>query len=171
MRPQSGMRTSPGWRWGITSQRRLPWQGFFLISYYTGKTRWWRPGAIKVGMGEPLNLDHTVRLEALVAQRAALFQRWMPMAKRNLQIAQHRDTRPQVCEDAQRGLEAQPGSVCSWGLCVPPAGNAAHTRYAGGGQYCGSGRWLQMGCWSWRGLTGGRCKCTWNSALRATGPM
>jgi hypothetical protein len=50
------------------------------------------PGAIKVAMGEPLDLDHPVRLEALVAQRAALFQRWMPMAMGNLQIAQHRDT-------------------------------------------------------------------------------
>jgi hypothetical protein len=50
------------------------------------------PGAIKVTMGEPLDLDHPVRLEALVAQRAALFQRWMPMAMGNLQIAQHRDT-------------------------------------------------------------------------------
>jgi hypothetical protein len=50
------------------------------------------PGAIKVAMGEPLDLDHPARLEALVAQRAALFQRWMPMAMGNLQIAQHRDT-------------------------------------------------------------------------------
>jgi hypothetical protein len=50
------------------------------------------PGAIKVAMGEPLDVDRPVRLEALVAQRAALFQKWMPMAMRNLRIAQHRDT-------------------------------------------------------------------------------
>jgi hypothetical protein len=49
-------------------------------------------GAIKVALVEPLDLDQPARLEALVAQRAALFQRWMPMALGNLQIAQHRDT-------------------------------------------------------------------------------
>ncbi|GAQ89224.1 hypothetical protein KFL_005000010, partial [Klebsormidium nitens] len=50
------------------------------------------PGAIKVALEEPLDLDHPERLKALVAQRAALFRRWMPMAMGNLQIAQHRDT-------------------------------------------------------------------------------
>jgi hypothetical protein len=50
------------------------------------------PGAIKVAVVEPLDLDQPARLEALVAQRAAMFQRWMPTALGNLQIAQHRDT-------------------------------------------------------------------------------
>jgi hypothetical protein len=50
------------------------------------------PGALKVFVTEPLDLDRPDRLEALVAQRAELFQRWMPMALGNLQIAQHRDT-------------------------------------------------------------------------------
>jgi hypothetical protein len=50
------------------------------------------PGALKVLVTEPLDLDRPDRLEALVAQRAELFQRGMPMALGNLQIAQHRDT-------------------------------------------------------------------------------
>jgi hypothetical protein len=50
------------------------------------------PGAIKVALDEALDLDQPERLEALVAQRGVLFQRWMPMAMGNLEIAQHRDT-------------------------------------------------------------------------------
>jgi hypothetical protein len=50
------------------------------------------PGAIKVVVAEPLDLDRPARLEALVAQRAALFQQWMPMALGNLQIAQNWET-------------------------------------------------------------------------------
>jgi transposase InsO family protein len=50
------------------------------------------PGAIKVALEEALDLDEPERLAALVAQRAVLFQRWMPMAMGNLEIAQHRDT-------------------------------------------------------------------------------
>ncbi|GAQ92009.1 hypothetical protein KFL_009030040, partial [Klebsormidium nitens] len=50
------------------------------------------PGAIKVEIAEPLDLDNEERLVALVAERAKLFERWMPMAMGNLEIAQHRDT-------------------------------------------------------------------------------
>jgi hypothetical protein len=38
------------------------------------------PGAIKMAVVEPLDLDQPKRLEALMGQRAALFQKWMPMA-------------------------------------------------------------------------------------------
>jgi hypothetical protein len=50
------------------------------------------PGAIRVALDKPLDLDQPERLTALVAQRAELFCRWMPMAMGNLEIAQHRDT-------------------------------------------------------------------------------
>jgi transposase InsO family protein len=50
------------------------------------------PGAIKMALEEALDLDEPDWLAALVAQRATLFQRWMPMAMGNLEIAQHRDT-------------------------------------------------------------------------------
>jgi hypothetical protein len=50
------------------------------------------PGSIKVALDEALDLDRPERLAALVEQRAGLFQRWMPMAMGNLEIAQHRDT-------------------------------------------------------------------------------
>jgi hypothetical protein len=45
------------------------------------------PGAIKVALVEALDLDQPERLAALVAQRAELFRRWMPMAMGNLEIA------------------------------------------------------------------------------------
>ena len=50
------------------------------------------PGAIRVALEEPLDIDRPDRLVTLVAQRAQLFRKWMPMAMSNLQIAQHRDT-------------------------------------------------------------------------------
>jgi hypothetical protein len=50
------------------------------------------PGALKVAVQEPLDMDDPKRLVALVAERAARFQQWMPMAMGNLEIAQHRDT-------------------------------------------------------------------------------
>ncbi|GAQ89928.1 hypothetical protein with integrase and ribonuclease H-like domains [Klebsormidium nitens] len=61
------------------------------------------PGAIKVEVAksldmdneeQTLDLDNEERLVALVAQRAKLFERWVPMAMGNLEIAHHwhRDT-------------------------------------------------------------------------------
>jgi hypothetical protein len=50
------------------------------------------PGALKVAVQEPLDMDDPKRLVALVAERAARFQQWMPMAMGNLEIAQYRDT-------------------------------------------------------------------------------
>ncbi|GAQ83945.1 hypothetical protein KFL_001690230, partial [Klebsormidium nitens] len=50
------------------------------------------PGTVCAALEEPLDLDRPDRLRALVAERAALFRKWVPMAMGNLQIAQHRDT-------------------------------------------------------------------------------
>jgi hypothetical protein len=72
--------------------RRRHLQGFLLTnSIFFGREPI-VPGAIKVALEEALNLDRPERLEALVVQRGVLFQRWMPMAMGNLEIAQHRDT-------------------------------------------------------------------------------
>jgi hypothetical protein len=49
-------------------------------------------GALKVAVQEPLDVDDPKRLVALVAERAARYQQWMPMAMENLEIAQHCDT-------------------------------------------------------------------------------
>jgi hypothetical protein len=50
------------------------------------------PRALKVTVQEPLDLEDPQRLVALVAERAARFRQWMPMAMGNLEIAQHHDT-------------------------------------------------------------------------------
>ncbi|GAQ92570.1 hypothetical protein KFL_010570010, partial [Klebsormidium nitens] len=50
------------------------------------------PGTVRAALEEPLDLDRPDRLRALVAERAALFRKWVPMAMGNMQIAQHRDT-------------------------------------------------------------------------------
>lgn len=67
------------------------------------------PAALRVTMETALDLDDPVLWAKVISERAALFQRLMPMAMANLRIAQHRDSlryahtksgsyRPKVCK-------------------------------------------------------------------------
>ncbi len=50
------------------------------------------PSSIVVQMDQVVDLDSLTTWARVIAERAALFRRVMPMAMENLSIAQHRDT-------------------------------------------------------------------------------
>lgn len=91
MRRKNGTYTSPECGMGYNFSAQASLAGFSPYQLLYGRDPV-MPGALKVLVTEPQDLDLPDRLEALVAQRAALFQKWAPMALGNLQIAQHRDT-------------------------------------------------------------------------------
>jgi len=51
-----------------------------------------RPSSIATQMDQVVDLDSLTTWAKVIAQRAVLFKRVMPMAMENLSIAQHRDT-------------------------------------------------------------------------------
>jgi hypothetical protein len=50
------------------------------------------PSSIAAQMDQVVDLDSSATWAKVIAERAALFKRVMPMAMENLSIAQHRDT-------------------------------------------------------------------------------
>jgi hypothetical protein len=88
-------------------------------------------GALKVAVQEPLDMDDPKRLVALVAERAAKFQQWMPMAMGNLEIAQHCN----MLRYAHTRSGAWKPKAISYGvdgLRLPAAGDARHAGHKGG---------------------------------------
>jgi len=68
----------------------------YLISlftfYFLGNIPFHPPSSIATQMDQVVDLDSPTIWVKVIAERAALFKRVMPMAMENLSIAQHRDT-------------------------------------------------------------------------------